>query len=81
MGDGQAAKSLRPPPALLAYMIQMPMSVDEYMMWTISEGGNQFGTAMPAYKEVLSKNDIWKIVTFMWAGFPSDAQTKLLGGN
>lgn len=74
MGDGDAGKSLNPSPALLAYMIQKPMSVDEYMMWAIAEGGKQFGTAMPAHKEILTKNDIWKIVTFMRAGFPSNLQ-------
>ena len=70
LGDGEAAKALNPSPALLAYMIQMPMSVDEYMLWTISDGGGAFGTAMPAFKDVLSTDDIWKIVVYMRAGFP-----------
>lgn len=74
MGDGEAAKSLNPSPALLAYMVQRPQSVDEYLMWTISEGGKAFGTPMPAFKELLSEEDIWKIVTFMRAGFPPLAQ-------
>lgn len=69
MGDGEAANSLSPSPALLAYMIQMPMSVDEYMLWSISDGGAEFGTAMPAFKDVLTKDEIWKIVTYMRAGF------------
>jgi len=56
-------------------MIQMPMSVDEYMMWSISEGGKAFGTAMPAFKDTLSEEEIWKIVIFMRAGFPSLAQS------
>lgn len=72
MGDGEAAKALNPSPALLAYMIQMPMSVDEYMLWTISDGGAAFGTDMPAFKDVLSKDEIWKIVTYMRAGFPAE---------
>jgi mono/diheme cytochrome c family protein len=46
------------------------MSVDEYMLWSISDGGAAFGTAMPAYKDVLTKDEIWKIVTYMRAGFP-----------
>ncbi len=71
MGDGEAARSLNPSPALLAYMIQMPMAVDEYMLWTISEGGAAFGTAMPAFKKVLTKDEIWKIVTYMRLGFPA----------
>jgi len=70
MGDGEAARSLSPSPALLAYMIQMPMAVDEYMLWSISDGGAAFGTAMPAFKEALTKDEIWKIVTYMRAGFP-----------
>lgn len=70
MGDGEAASSLNPSPALLAYMIQMPMSVDEYMLWSISDGGAAFGTKMPAFKDVLTRDEIWKIVTYMRAGFP-----------
>lgn len=75
MGDGEAAKNLNPSPALLAYMVQMPMSVDEYLMWSIAEGGKEFGTAMPAFKDTLSKEEIWKIISFMRAGFPTLAQS------
>ena len=71
MGDGDAAYSVNPSPALLAYMIQRPQSVDEYLMWSISEGGKAFGTAMPVFKGKLSQEKIWKIITFMRAGFPS----------
>lgn len=71
MGDGEAARSLNPSPALLAYMVQMPMSVDEYMLWSISDGGKAFGTAMPAFKDTLTKDEIWKVVTYMRAGFPA----------
>jgi len=74
MGDGEAANSLNPSPALLAYMVQRPQSVDEYLMWTVSEGGKAFGTPMPAFKDMLSEEDIWKIVTFMRAGFPPLSQ-------
>jgi mono/diheme cytochrome c family protein len=74
MGDGEAAKALNPSPALLAYMIQMPMSVDEYLMWTVSEGGKAFETAMPGFKSTLSAEEIWKIVAYMRAGFPAIAQ-------
>lgn len=72
MGDGEGARSLSPSPALLAYMIKMPMAIDGYMLWTISEGGAAFGTAMPAFKALLSKEEIWKIVTYMRAGFPDE---------
>ena len=71
LGDGAAGKSLTPSPALLAYMIQRPISVDPYLLWSISEGGKEFGTAMPAFKGVLQREEIWKIVAYMRAGFPS----------
>lgn len=74
MGDGEAGKSLSPSPALLAYMIQMPMSVDEYLLWTISDGGKQFKTAMPAFKDTLTQDQIWKIILYMRAGFPALAK-------
>ena len=68
-GDGEAAKSLTPSPALLSFMIQRPIAVDPYLLWTISEGGKQFGTDMPAFKENLSREQIWQIIAYMRAGF------------
>jgi len=70
LGDGEASRDLSPPPALLAYLIDRPQSVDEYLLWTISEGGKQFGTGMPAFKQVLTEREIWQIVVYMRAGFP-----------
>lgn len=70
MGDGEAGKALNPSPALLAYMIRMPMAVDGYFMWSIAEGGKRFGTDMPAFKDTLKTDEIWKIITYMRAGFP-----------
>ena len=75
MGDGAVASSLSPSPAVLDRLVQMPMAVDEYLLWSISEGGEAFGTDMPAFKEQLSQDDIWKIVAYMRAGFPSSAQS------
>jgi hypothetical protein len=33
---------------------------DPFMYWTIPEGGAQYGNAMPAFKNKLSKDDIWQ---------------------
>lgn len=74
LGDGDSARSLLPSPALLAYMIQRPIAVDEYLLWSISEGGRQFDTEMPAFKGTLSREEIWKVIAFMRAGFPAGAQ-------
>ncbi len=70
MGNGDMGKALSPSPALLAYMISRPIAVDEYLLWAVSEGGKQFDTEMPAFKEKLSRDDIWKIIAYMRAGFP-----------
>ncbi len=61
-GDGEAGKGLNPPPGNLVWLSQMPMvQWDPFMYWTIAEGGAQFGTAMPAFKDTLSKDDIWAV--------------------
>lgn len=70
MGDGDAALAVSPSPALLAYMVQRPIAVDPYLLWTIADGGAQFESGMPAYKEKLARDDIWRIVAYMRAGFP-----------
>jgi mono/diheme cytochrome c family protein len=72
LGNGDAANALSPSPALLAYMIRRPIAVDEYLLWTISDGGEQFGSAMPAFKDVLSNDEIWRVVAYMRAGFPPE---------
>lgn len=69
-GNGDAGRDLTPSPAFLAYLIKRPRSVDEYLLWTISEGGAQFSSKMPAFKETLTEQQIWQIVTYMRADFP-----------
>ena len=71
LGDGEAGRSLAPSPAILNHFVQMPMAADEYLLWTVSEGGAEFGTDMPAFGENLSETEIWKIIAYMRAGFPN----------
>lgn len=70
LGNDVTARSLSPSPALLRHMIRHPVSVDAYLLWTISEGGALFSTDMPAYRDKLTRKQIWQIVAFMRAGFP-----------
>jgi len=74
LGDGPGGKALNPPPAPLARTLAMPMTSDGYVFWRIREGGQALGTAMPAWKEVLKEEQIWDIVLYMRAGFPSVPQ-------
>jgi mono/diheme cytochrome c family protein len=72
LGDGAAARALNPRPANLAWLSTMPMSRwDAFMYWSIAEGGVQFGTGMPAFKDRLSKDDLWAVVGFIQAQLPA----------
>jgi mono/diheme cytochrome c family protein len=75
MGDGDAGNALYPSPALLAYLLRRPQAADEYLQWAIFEGGEPFGTAMPAFKDSLTRDQIWQIITYMRAGFPPRSET------
>jgi mono/diheme cytochrome c family protein len=80
LGNGELAMALTPSPALLAYLVQQPIAIDQYLLWTISEGGGAFGTAMPAFKKVLSPDQIWEIVAYLRAGLPV-VETEGAGGD
>ena len=71
LGNGELAPDLTPSPALLAYLIQQPIAEDQYLLWSISEGGKRFDTAMPAFKTVLTEEQIWQIIAYLRAGFPA----------
>ncbi len=64
-GDGPAGAGLSPPPADLRGLVRMPTASDGYLMWTISEGGADLGTAMPAFKATLGKGERWQIVHYL----------------
>jgi mono/diheme cytochrome c family protein len=66
--DGPVGRTLSPPPANLALLAQMPMvQWDPFMYLTVAEGGAQFGSAMPAFKDALSKDDIWAVIAYIQA--------------
>lgn len=64
-GNGPAAAGMSPPPANLQWLMSRPMASDNYLMWTISEGGAGLGTAMPPFKDALSENERWKIIRYL----------------
>jgi mono/diheme cytochrome c family protein len=51
-------------------MIRRPISVDEYLLWAVSDGGEQFDSEMPAFRDKLSRDDIWRLIAYRRAGFP-----------
>jgi len=64
-GDGPAAVSLDPKPQDLAGH-EMEVG-DDYLFWRISEGGmmEPFKSAMPAWKDALSEEQIWEIIAYL----------------
>lgn len=66
-GDGPAAEALNPKPADLTDGMMMTDLGDEYLFWRISEGGAMapFNSAMPAWKNSLSEEQRWQLVTFV----------------
>jgi mono/diheme cytochrome c family protein len=74
-GDGPAGRDLSPPPGNLAWLSQMPMvQWDPFMYWTVAEGGAQFKTAMPAFKDTLSRDDIWAVIAYIQAHLPQNTK-------
>lgn len=76
-GDGEAGRKLSPPPANLAWLSHMPLAQwDPFMYWTVAEGGAQFKTAMPAFKDTLSADDIWAVIAYIQARLPQKAKAE-----
>lgn len=64
-GDGPAGKNLNPGPANIARLSRMPMARDSYLYWTIAEGGSVVDSAMPAFGNVLSQEEMWQLVMYV----------------
>lgn len=64
-GDGPATSALIPKPANLAD--HMGAFSDGYLYWRISAGGQMppFNSAMPAWKDIFTEEQIWQIITYM----------------
>jgi len=66
-GDGPAGAALNPKPKDLA---ATSADSDGFLYWRIAEGGlaepfKSDGSAMPPWKDILSKDEIWQLVTFI----------------
>jgi mono/diheme cytochrome c family protein len=60
-GDGPAGQALEPRPGNLAEI--QTRAADDYLFWRIHEG--KPGTAMVAWKGLLTDEQIWQIVSFL----------------
>ena len=66
-GDGPAAAGLDPQPASLADAHLMEDMSDGALFWRVSEGGmmEPFNSLMPAWKDTLSEDEIWQVITYI----------------
>ncbi|MDJ0514159.1 MAG: cytochrome c [Methyloceanibacter sp.] len=71
LGNGDLSQALKPSPAMLAYLVGQSFAVDQYLLWSIAEGGKPFGTAMPAFKDRLTTEQIFAIVAYLRADLPA----------
>lgn len=70
-GGGTEGFFLVPAPADLEWLSQSPKDRSEpYIYWSIAEGGAQFDSEMPAFKQSLSREDIWSLTAYLRAGMP-----------
>jgi len=70
-GGGPEAFALVPAPADLEWLAHTPKNrADPYIYWAITEGGRDFESDMPAFKDRLRKKDIWALVSYIRAGLP-----------
>lgn len=70
-GTGPEAFAQVPAPADLEWLERTPNDrAEPYLYWTIAEGGNRFDSEMPAFKQSMSRKDIWAVVAYLRAGMP-----------
>ena len=72
LGDGDAGYALDPSPALLSLLSGTPNAADEYLLWTVSDGGEPFGSEMPAFRDRLDRDEMWQVIAYMRAGLPQE---------
>ena len=65
LGDGARGADLEPGPTNIARFAKMKMAKDDYLLWTLSEGGEPVASEMPAFKGVLSVDEMWQIVAYL----------------
>ncbi len=64
-GDGPAGQALTPPAANLVDSVAKYQ--DDYLHYRIAEGGTMdpYNSSMPPFKNVLSEDEIWQVVSHM----------------
>lgn len=62
-GDGPVSRALLPKPSDLSLVAASV--TDAYLYWRIAEGGGEKNSSMPAWKSILTADEIWMEVAFI----------------
>lgn len=72
-GNGPEAEGFFPRPASFINLLTTIQPKESYLFWRIKEGGpglpkgwRPWGSAMPAWKEELTDEEIWKIILYIY---------------
>lgn len=64
-GNGRDAVHLETKPGRLEFAGHGVLEKDNFLFWTIAEGGIPLNTDMPAFKNILTENELWKLVLYL----------------
>jgi len=64
-GDGEAGRDLNPRPVDLTRMTYRQGRMAGLIFYAVSEGGEPYGSAMPAFKDTLSETERWAVVAYV----------------
>ena len=67
--------SATPQTSIGYHALRRTIRVDLHQSHADAEGGKQFDTEMPAFKDTLKREEIWKVIAYMRAGFPDNAKS------
>lgn len=72
-GHGMFAKSLTPPPANFRDVGTIAQLQEAFLFWRITKGGPglskegaPWNSAMPVWEEMLSEDEVWSVITFLY---------------
>ncbi len=72
-GDGMFAHAFNPPPADFTDPGTIAMLQESFLFWRVSKGGKglpavsaPWSSAMPAWEEMLTEEEIWQVILFMY---------------
>ncbi len=68
-GDGPLAKSMGRKPMSFEDSTHMSAMNDDYLFWRTMDGGQHapFKSSMPAFKEILSEEEVWQVLSYAHA--------------